>query len=145
MAQQQRFHVRRSTNASALASPSTHLFRPSIPGSRNDAGAGYYEYSGETNRPIHRSQVMPQTAHRLVLGMLSGNCAPPSGTAVGSQFYLKPPGGAQPILCSYLPSNTEGPAWMPVNKDGKRMAFTVAYLASHGWAVLKAAMREHAK
>lgn len=109
----QRFNARRSTGAQAHASPTTHVFRP---------GHGYIEFAAHM-----------ALKHGPVRG---GNCRPPEGTAAHSRHLLKPPGGHAPLACAWIAAQQ---AWMPLHRDGKRMAFTADYLASHGWQYLKTA------
>ncbi|MFZ1011184.1 MAG: hypothetical protein WAN65_30375, partial [Candidatus Sulfotelmatobacter sp.] len=97
-----------------------HQFRPF---------AGYFEY-GETMQKLHDRGRFKKPHPYLVKGHLDGKCEAPQGSAAGSKHLLLPPGGHPPIMFSYIPADK---AWMPLNRDGKRMAFTAAYLGSHGW------------
>jgi hypothetical protein len=111
MAQQTRKTARVSTATQALQSPTTHVFVPK---------RGYFEKA--SNSDLRR-------------GPLTEDCSAPPGTKDGSRHLLNPPNGHPPITCSYIAIQK---AWMPLYKDGKRMAFTAEYLGSHGWRHLKA-------
>jgi len=117
--------IRKVKSSEARTSPTLCMFMPKV---------GYTKYPAIMNEPQTRSVKTPH--HALIRGTLNTNCEAPAGTKPGSQHYLLPPGGHKSILCEYV---ANGPAWMPVNRDGKRMAFTAAYLGSHGWKYGKAA------
>ena len=73
----------------------------------------------------------------LIEGDVVGTtCVPPANTPADSRHYLRPPRGAQPLLFTWIAAEK---AWAPLTRDGKRMAFTADYLASHGWQYLKSA------
>ncbi|HUZ33893.1 MAG TPA: hypothetical protein VMV19_17565 [Xanthobacteraceae bacterium] len=125
MATPQRSAVRVSTATQARAALTAHVFRP---------GGGYFAFSTNANNPV-----LATAGHfkpwMLAQGSVKGGtCLPPDKTVAGSAHFLKPPGGAQPLVFIWIAGEA---AWAPLYRDGKRMAFNAAYLASHGWIYLK--------
>lgn len=104
------WNARVSTAAQAESALTAHVFRP---------GLGYTEFA-------------PHLAlkHGPVRG---GNCKPAKDAPPRSEHRLKPPGGHAALVCAWVPAEQ---AWRPLHRDGKRMAFTADYLASHGWTYL---------
>ena len=117
-----RWSLRHSTQVQAHASPTTHAFR---------RGVGYLEYAPNDELLKRRRDL---ALHAGPHGEAA--CDPPANTPTGSQHLLKPPGGHAPMVCSFV--SRPAAAWMPLHRDGKRLAFTAAYLASHGWKYLRA-------
>lgn len=117
-----RWNIRKSTSTQAQASLITHQFR---------RGHGYFEFAPN-------SELLRRAPHLALHNgpKRDGKCLPPDGTSDRSIHWLRPPGGHQPLMCAWIASEK---AWMPTMRDGKRMAFTAEYLASHGWTYLKAA------
>lgn len=94
----------KSTQARAAANPATHSFR---------IGLGYME---------HPTILKP--------GPFRGLCMPAAGAVSDSQHILVSPHGATKVF-AWVAKHL---AWHnPVPSKGHRMAFTAAYLGSHGW------------
>ncbi len=60
------------------------------------------------------------------------DCEPPHDAADGSVHMLRPPEAshAAPMPFAWHRDRRE---WAPVGANGRRMAFTSAYLAAYGW------------
>lgn len=116
MAAIQRWNIRQSTGAQAQASLTTHQFR---------RGKGYYQFA-----PNH--ELLRYAPHLALHNgpKRDGKCVPLDGAKDRSVHWLRPPGGHQPLMCCWIAAEK---AWMPLTRDGKRIAFTADYLASHGW------------
>ena len=95
--------LRTFTQAEAMADPTNHAFAPNV---------GYL-------RAVKPLPPGPVTG---------GSCAAPGAIAHGSRHLLQPPGGAKPVVVTW---HEPARAWLAVG--GRRLAFTPAYLASHGW------------
>jgi hypothetical protein len=98
----------RITQIEAAASPTTTMFVP---------GDGFYSAGLPVPRPVPLNP--PET------------CLPPPDTPEGTQFVLTAPGGVQGVTMLWQASIQ---VWSPL-LNGHRMAFTPAYLASHGWSL----------
>lgn len=65
---------------------------------------------------------------------VADDCKPPSVAVSSSYHLLQPPMGAEKMKMQW----SEG-SWVPPLGAGKRMAFTPAYLAAHGWTYVSGA------
>lgn len=94
---------------SAMRAPSAHKF---------EVGKGYF-YLGEL--PMPREPIGPASA-----------CEPPVDSIKGAIHLLNSPQNTE------IRAGWDGLArvWMPIPNIGRRMAFSSAYLAAHGWTYI---------
>lgn len=111
-----RWNVRQSTGAQSQASLTTHQFR---------RGRGYYQFASNAELLRHAPHMALRNGPKR-----DGQCVPPDETKDRSVHLLRPPGGHPLLMCAWIDQER---AWLPLTRDGKRMAFTADYLASHGW------------
>lgn len=107
--------MRQSTQSRALSAKTRHKFSP---------GLGYIEFEPHEDPP--------HGAHPL------SRCSPPPNAADRSIHLLLPPGGASPMAFRWVAAE-KGWEVIPDPSRGKRMAFTDAYLSSHGWTYARGA------
>ena len=100
--------MRRTTAARAWADPTRHSLK----------SAGFFEHGPDEDMRLGAAG-MPAVL-------------PPYGTADNSLHLLQPPLGNPPITCRWLMQHQ---AWAPEGvRPGHRLAFSAAYLGSHGWS-----------
>lgn len=63
----------------------------------------------------------------------AADCEPPLVAVEGSAHMLQPPNEAEPMSMLWSLSTK---TWMPYLGNGRRVAFTSAYLAAHGWSYI---------
>lgn len=61
------------------------------------------------------------------------NCAPPAGTANGSRYTLRSPGGKDGSIEKTFLWVAAEQAWEPEIMGGNRLAWTVDHLSKAGW------------